>query len=302
MSRRIGFLIFCIAGILAVLFSAYNIYFSSHLSLAARSTCSNTCASTSTSQAALPTLIPTPTATTQSTTLPGYRLIWDDEFHGNQLDTSKWYAVNNQGGNQQQGCCLGYTYSSLISPNQLQVHDGMLTISTERNSTNGKAYRTGAITTETMSDTPTFTFTYGRLDIRAKLPTGRGVWPAMWLLTGPATTNASDEIDMMEMLGQDPHTIYMVNHYSGGKDYCSFTGPDYSQDFHVFSLDWEPNKMTWSVDGQVLCSVTHHIPVQAMYIIINTALSDGQWGYPVNGSTLLPQTFDINYVRAYKPD
>ncbi len=298
MPRRIGFLIFCIAGILAISFSAYNIYFSAHLSLAAKSTCSENCTQTSATRILPPTL--TPTATTQSTALAGYTLTWDDEFQGHQLDSSKWYAVNNLGGNQQQGCCLGYTYSSVISPNQLHVHDGMLTITTNRNATNGKAYATGAITTETLSDTPTFTFTYGRIDIRAKLPAGKGVWPAMWLLTAPATTQVADEIDMMEMLGQDPHTFYTVNHYTGGRDYCSFTGPDYSQGFHVFSLDWEPNKLTWSVDGQVVCSATHHVPNQPMYLIINTAISNGQWGNPVNASTPLPQTFDINYVRVYK--
>ncbi|MBO0793120.1 MAG: glycoside hydrolase family 16 protein [Ktedonobacteraceae bacterium] len=228
-------------------------------------------------------------------------MAWHDEFNGTQLDSSKWFAINSLGDNRYQGCCLDYSYSSLISPNQLRVHDGMLTITTARNTTNGMAYKTGAITTETLSDTPTFTFTYGRIDIRAKLPRGRGVWPAMWLLTSPASAEVSYEIDMMEMLGEDPHTIYMVDHHNNDRQYCDFKGPDYSKGFHVFSFDWKPNKITWYVDGQNLCSTTRSIPNKAMYIIINTALSDGvAWGQAVNSSTPLPQTFDIDYVRVYK--
>jgi len=303
MSRRIGLTVLCIAGVIAVSLFAYNIYsFASSSSLARNELSNNTCANNCHASPKLPSTSPTtiPTFSDPSMIVPGYKLIWNDEFNGTQLDPSKWYAVNSQGGTQQQGCCLGYSYSSLISPNQLQVHDGMLTITTERNTSGGKAYKTGAITTETQSDTPTFTFTYGRVDIRAKLPGGRGVWPAMWLVTAPATTQVSYEVDMMEMLGQDPHTLYQVVHHYGDREYCSNQGPDYSQAFHIFSLDWEPGKLIWSIDGHTLCTVTHYVPSQPMYLIINTALSDGAWGESVNSSTPLPQTFDIDYVRIYK--
>lgn len=302
MSRRTGLIIICVAMVIAFSFFAYNLYFSSHFSFAANENhnppCSTHCSPSAIVSTTTPTV--TPTVNAQSLAIPGYTLQWDDEFNGTQLDTSKWDAVNSQGSDAQQSCCLSYSYSSLISPRQLQIHDGMLTITTERNSSGGQAYRTGAITTETLNDAPTFTFTYGRIDIRAQLPTGRGVWPAMWLLTGPATASASYEIDMMEMLGQDSHTLYEVVHHGDGREYCSSTGPDYSQGFHVFSLDWEPGKLTWSVDGQTVCTATKYVPSQSMYLIINTALSSGSWGEAVNGSTPLPQTFDIDYVRIYK--
>lgn len=307
MSRRIGLVIFCIAAIASISLFTYNVYFSMHLPWTVSNElhsngCSNSCTPPALSavgtSAATPSPIPTPTS--QASALPGYTLAWDDEFNGTQLDPSKWYAINSLGGNQQRGCCLDYSYSSLITPNQVQVHDGMLAITTERNTGGGAAYRTGAITTETLSGTPTYTFTYGRIDIRAKLPRGRGVWPAMWLLTSPATTPVSYEIDIMEMLGQDPHTLYQVVHHDGGREYCSDQGPDYSQAFHVFTLDWEPGKLTWAIDGQTLCTVTRYVPSQPMYIIINTALSDGSWGEAVNNSTPLPQTFEADYVRVYK--
>jgi beta-glucanase (GH16 family) len=305
MSRRTGLIIFCLAGIIAFSFFAYNLYFSSQHSSAAgnafnSSICSANCLSSPTSPLPTPTITPTPTSTSQPLTIPGFKLTWHDEFTGTRLDSSKWYAINNQGGSQQQICCLGYSYSSLISPEQLRVHDGMLTITTERNTTGGAAYRTGAITTETQSDTPTFAFTYGRIDVRAKLPAGRGVWPAIWLLTSPATAQVSYEIDMMEMLGQDPHTLYEVVHHGNGREYCTSPGPNYSQGFHIFTLDWEPGKLTWSIDGQQLCTATRYVPQQPMYLILNTALSSGSWGEAVNSSTPLPQTFDIDYVRVYK--
>lgn len=303
MSRRNGAIILCIGMVIAFSFFAYNLYFSSHLPFAtgkryASSPCATHCDSSLATST--PTSAADPTPTAQSLDIPGYTLTWHDEFDSPQLDLSKWYAVNSQGGDAQQSCCLGYGDSSLISPDQLQIQNGMLTITTERNTHGGAAYRTGAITTETLNDTPTFTFTYGRIDIRAKLPTGRGVWPAMWLLTGPATSPASYEIDMMEMLGQDPHTLYQVVHHGDGREYCSSAGPDYSQGFHVFGLDWEPGKLTWSIDGQTVCTATKYVPSQPMYLIINTALSDGSWGEAVNSSTPLPQTFDIDYVRVYK--
>lgn len=303
MSRRNGVIILCIGMVIAFSFFAYNLYFSSHFSLATgkryvSSPCATHC--TSSLVTSTPTSAADSTPTAQSLDIPGYTLTWHDEFDGPQLDSSKWFAINSQGNYQQQICCLSYSYSSLISPNQLQVRDGMLTITTERNSGGGAAYRTGAITTETQSNTPTFTLTYGQIDVRAKLPTGRGVWPAMWLLTSPATAQISYEIDMMEMLGQDSHTLYQVVHHGDEKEYCSSTGPDYSQGFHVFGLDWEPGKLTWSIDGQTVCTATKYVPSQPMYLIINTALSDGSWGEAVNSSTPLPQTFDIDYVRVYK--
>jgi beta-glucanase (GH16 family) len=306
MPRRRALVIFCIAAIASVSLFLYNAYFTLHLPFTVsnelnRNVCSNNCASPTLHSSATPTLLPTPSNTPDpSLMLPGYRLVWNDEFNGTQLDPSKWYVVNSLGSKQQQGCCLNYSYSSVITPDQAQVHDGMLTITTERNTGGGPAYKTGAITTETLSDIPTFTFTYGRIDIRARLPRGRGVWPAMWLVTSPATAPASYEIDIMEMLGEDPHTLYQVVHHGQDREYCSDKGPDYSQAFHIFTLDWEPGKLTWAIDGQTLCTATRLVPSQPMYIIINTALSDGNWGEAVSSSTPLPQTFKIDYVRVYK--
>jgi beta-glucanase (GH16 family) len=301
MTRRKELFIFGITGIIILALFTYNLYAAHFLSAqreAVENVCTMNCAHSHLAVSAKsPT--PSPTSSDQNPSIAGYKLTWDDEFNETQLDTSKWYAVDSQGGKDQQGCCLNYSYNTLTSPNQLQIHDGMLTITTKRSTSGGPLYQTGAITTETLTDTPTFTFTYGKIDIRAKLPAGNGVWPAMWLLTGPATSPAAYEIDMMEMLGQDPHTIYMVVHHYDGRYYCTYKGPDFSQSFHDFTLDWEPGRLSWSIDGQVLCTTTSYVPTQPMYLILNTALSDGSWGDIVTGSTPLPQTFDIDYVRIY---
>lgn len=304
MSRRNGLLVFFAAGIIALSLFAYNIYFAPRFSAnkgnGLQNTCTVNCVQTQANTPVEQTPLPvTPTSTAQTTSIPGYKLVWNDEFNGTQLDTSKWYAINSAGSAKQQGCCLNYSYSTLISPKQLKVHDGMLTITTERNKTGGPAYRTGAISTETLGGASTVKFKYGKLSIRAKLPSGKGVWPAMWLLTSPAANPPPYEIDMMEMLGQDPHFIYMVIHHNDDRYYCTYKGPDYSQDFHVYTLDWEPGKLTWSIDGQVLCSTKQYVPSTSMYLILNTALSDGSWGDAVSNSTSLPQTFDIDYVRIY---
>ena len=115
---------------------------------------------------------------------------------------------------------------------------------------------------------------YGRFEIRAKLPRGQGIWPALWML--PANRETwPPEIDIVELLGHEPNTIHMTNHFGvwpknklEGKD---FTGPDFTKDFHVYALEWEPDELRWYVDGDLKHSTRKHIPKEPFYIILNTA-------------------------------
>ena len=163
-----------------------------------------------------PTPTPSPTPCSSVPVPPGYtNLVFDDEFDGNALDTSKWnYEVNGDGGGNNE---LQY-YTNL--PANTFVQNGVLTVQANQQNYQGKQYTSARLNT-----LGKFSFTYGRVDISAKLPTGQGLWPALWLLPeppqvpNPLPTSTmgqvgvygpwplSGEIDMMELLGSAPNQV-----------------------------------------------------------------------------------------------
>jgi hypothetical protein len=145
-----------------------------------------------------------------------------------------------------------------------------------------------------------FAITYGRIEIRAKLPRTQGLWPAHWML--PDDGSWPPEIDIMECVGSQPNMITMSLHtgtwpglYSQSED---FIGPDYSADFHTFALEWEPKEMRWFIDGVKQFSTANSIPNVPMFLILNTAVGGDMPGEP-DETTELPQFHAIDYVRVY---
>lgn len=263
------------------------------------------CAPAPAPQAVLPTATfpgaPTPTATASptpdpATQLPGWSLVWQDEFNGASLDTSKWNVASDAPGGYQ-NCCLNNNLNAWVA-SDVSLTNGILRLTTRRQSFQGKVYTSGAVTTQDRFD-----FLYGRIDIRARLPKGNGIWPAFWLL--PSKTVLVDnlssyEVDVMEALGQDPHTDYMVHWWGAHHEYCRFTGPDFSAGYHVFSFIWSATAISWLIDGKVRCKFTSEIPNAPMYLILNDRIG-GSWPVPPDTSTVLPQYTDIDYVRVYTP-
>jgi beta-glucanase (GH16 family) len=161
-----------------------------------------------------------------------------------------------------------------------------------------------------------FNQTYGRVEARIKLPSGKGVWPAFWMLgedIGQVGWPACGEIDILEFLGHDPRTVYGTLHgpgYSGGQAKGANKklpeGGSYLKDYHVFAVEWEPNSIKWLVDGEVS---KHWTPKDVepnkwvfdkpFFIILNVAVG-GHWpGYP-DETTVFPQRMLVDYVRVYK--
>jgi beta-glucanase (GH16 family) len=161
---------------------------------------------------------------------------------------------------------------------------------------------------------------YGRFDIKAKLPYGQGIWPAIWMLPTEWKYGgwaASGEVDIVELLGHEPNRVYGTLHYGGewpnnvksGSSFSLEYGT-FSMDFHVFTLEWEPGEFRWYVDG------THYLtrnewhsengqyPApfdQYFHLLLNVAVG-GNWpGYPDN-TTVFPQQMKVDYVRVYKKD
>jgi beta-glucanase (GH16 family) len=144
-----------------------------------------------------------------------------------------------------------------------------------------------------------FDFLYGRMDIRAQLPYGQGIWPAFWLLpTVQPAPLASHEVDIVELLGQDPNLAYMVNHWYTSRRYCTFTGPDFSRGYHVFSFVWSATSLEWYIDGTRRCEVTEGIPDTKMYLLLDTYT--GGWPGPPDQTTPFPEYTLIDYVRIYR--
>ncbi|MDB5319997.1 MAG: glycoside hydrolase family 16 protein [Phycisphaerales bacterium] len=221
---------------------------------------------------------------------PSWALVWNDEFEGRRLDSQKWTVGNNSEPNYDGGI-------NIYAPQDVGVANGDLVIRSHRLATAGKAaYSSGRVSTRN-----SFSFLYGRVEIRARLPGTKGVWPAMWMLRRDGVW--PPEIDIMEMLGDNPHKIYMTNHWRTHhglrQDQDSFSGPDFSAGFHVFALEWEPGSIRWLIDGVERKVMTEHVSDRAMYLIINTSVG-GDWPGAPDKRTVFPQQFYVDYVRVYQ--
>ncbi|MGP3951820.1 glycoside hydrolase family 16 protein [Streptomyces sp. 7N604] len=158
-----------------------------------------------------------------------------------------------------------------------------------------------------------FTQTYGHFEARMKLPSGQGVWPAFWALgedIGSAGWPACGELDIMENIGKEPGTVHGTLHgpgYSGeggiGAGYTLPNGQKFSDDFHTFAVDWSPDSITWSVDGNVYQTRTpadlngkKWVFDHPFFLIMNFAVG-GYWPGDPDGSTVFPQQLVVDYVR-----
>ncbi len=187
--------------------------------------------------------------------------------------------------------------------NPLSVKDGILTIHAEKASADvakaiGADYTSGMI-----SSKGTFSQTYGYFEMKCELPTGKGTWPAFWLL--PADGSWPPEIDIFEVLGHDTNTVYTTQHSSATGSHTS-TGVgswvgDVSKGMHKYGLLWTKEELVWYVDGEeVFRSATPPDMHKPMYIIANLAIG-GHWpGNPDQSFT--SADMKIDYIKAYSLD
>jgi beta-glucanase (GH16 family) len=234
-------------------------------------------------------------------------LRFDDEFDGTTLNKNKWttcYWWARRG-----GCSIDTNHElEWYQPGNVRVSHGTLTLRAEQREirVGGKAYHyaSGVVTTGPTSERSSavrFSFKYGYVEMRAKVPRGKGLWPAFWLL--PANHADRPEIDVMEIIADQPNTDKMSVHYSSSSgDSKSVThtwiGPDLSADWHTYGLDWEPGALVWYVDGVECWRYTNDaaIPAQPMYLLANLAVG-GDWPGAPDGSTPFPSDFQIAYIR-----
>jgi beta-glucanase (GH16 family) len=234
---------------------------------------------------------------------PGWRLILQDEFRTDRLDDQVWNAEDLPSSRNHE---LQY-----YTPDLIRVGDGHLRLSSERVPRGGQPFSSAAVDTHGK-----FSFTYGRVEVRAKLPAmGQGMWPAVWLLgigcnpTGSPCawpTAGSNEIDIMEGVNLPTRTFTNLHHgttvgTSLSTGSVEHTGVDVTARYHTFALEWEPGGVVrWYRDDDLLAQRT--VPGsfdQPMALIINTAVG-GDWPGTPADDTPFPQHFDIDFVRVYQ--
>jgi beta-glucanase (GH16 family) len=243
-----------------------------------------------------------PAASNPNDTIPapaGWTLVWNDEFSGNSIDKTKWeHEVNGDGGGNNE-----LQYYTDFTENSF-VENGMLIIQALKKNYLGKEYTSARMRTKYKGD-----WTYGRFEIKAKLPYGQGMWPAIWMLPTDWVYGGwpeSGEIDIMEMLGHETTKIYGTIHYSNnnqhaqsGGNYSLKTGT-FAGTFHVFALEWDSTGFNWYVDNNKYFTTKHGQPFdKRFHILLNVAVG-GNWPGNPDVSTIFPQKMYMDYVRVYK--
>jgi beta-glucanase (GH16 family) len=226
---------------------------------------------------------------------PGWQLTFQDEFDGSTVDATKWVKRYKWGEAQINSELQAYVDDAF------QLQSGMLTIVGDKRTATyaGQTFQYASGVLSSVHEQ-----TYGYFEARLKVPAGQGMWPAFWLLGAVGTTGVN-EIDIHEILGNAPSTVYMTVHwgtdYNAGhkSDGSSWVGPDFSADFHVFGLEWRPDAIIWTIDGVERKRHTGDgIPQVPMYVILNLAIGGGWPGAP-DATTPFPADYQIDYVRAY---
>jgi beta-glucanase (GH16 family) len=240
-----------------------------------------------------------------------WRPLFSEEFAASTLDHTKWatcywWQVDNA------GCTnLGNNELQWYQRKNLEVAGGVLRIRAVEQTIpgyQGRSYRftSGLISTgaEQHLERSKFDFTYGYAEIRARVPAGPGLLPAFWML--PSTQDSKPEIDVVEVLGQEPDILRLHYHYRDeGVDRVYGTGvklrDDVSADWHVYGVDWRPDRITWYLDGmeQLTFDDSRLIPKEPMYLLVNLAVG-GTWPGAPDQQTKFPADFLVDYVRVWQ--
>jgi beta-glucanase (GH16 family) len=238
-----------------------------------------------------------------------WKLVWSDEFrqlNGSAPDARKWvFDLGGDGwGNEE----LEY-YTSRT--NNARIESGNLVIEAHRETFGARHFTSARLLTKGK-----WSWKYGRIEARIKIPQGQGIWPAFWMMA----TNidavgwpTGGEIDIMENIGKEPRTVHGTIHgpgYSGaggiGGAFQLPAGSSFADKFHVFAIEWETNRIRWFIDSEPYFTATpESLPkgsqwvfTTPQFLLLNVAVGGGWPGNP-DSTTLFPQRMLIDYVRVY---
>ena len=242
-------------------------------------------------------------------------MLFDDEFQGSQLNTTKWANTRHES--------HGYPYElQIYQAANVYLKDGSLVIETKYQPTKEGnityPYTSGVITSQGK-----FSFSYGKMDIRAKLPTEqfKHAWPALWLQKESGT--CYQEIDIMEQwIGHNDNQVTTSYHWNPSNSsncspvYSKAIGSyppkgqsiDFSKDYHIWELIWNKSEVTVSIDGNLAAKLTKEeapdqMPYEPEYIIFNTAVCGADY---CGGTSGIPKDVTaylyVDYVRVYQAE
>jgi beta-glucanase (GH16 family) len=233
-------------------------------------------------------------------------VLLDESFDGDSLDTRVWNTCHWWG---DEGCTISSNDElEWYGTEQVSVSKGALRLTADREPTRGSdgkdyEYRSGMVTTgpaNSDDNVGKVSWTYGTVEARVRVPAGRGLWPALWML--PLDRESTPEIDIMEVIGQDPGRMMMHFHPrdrdddSPSKDY-RLTGETLADGWHTVRLDWQPERLTWFLDGKEVWHLTgSQVPDEPMYLVLNLAVG-GIYPGPPDETTKFPATFEIDRIR-----
>lgn len=241
-------------------------------------------------------------------TKPSPVLVWSDEFNYNGApDSTKWsYDIGGHGwGNNE----LQY-YTN--NPKNVRVENGNLIIEAHKDSLENNAYTSTRIISKKKGD-----WLYGKIEIRAKLPQGRGTWPAIWMLSTDWKYGgwpASGEIDIMEHVGYNQNVVHgtahseLYNHVKQTQNEGKVTVANVHEEFHTYTLNWTKDQLDFLVDNNVFHTIKRKPEDdykgwpfdQPFHLLMNIAVG-GNWGGQQGvDETIWPQRMEVDYVRVYQ--
>ena len=231
------------------------------------------------------------------------KLVWEENFNGKKLNEKLWNFEIGDG--CPEICGWGNNEKQIYTTNNHQLKKGMLIIQAKKE---GEIYTSTRITTKAKKE-----FQYGRMEVRAKLPLGKGIWPAFWMLGSNSSSVGwpqCGEIDILEYVGKEPHMVYTSLHTndSHGNTINSKKTkiPTIEEGFHIYAIDWSKDKIEFFVDNNSVYTFQPEVKNentwpynQPFYFIINMAIG-GNFGGPAIDDAIFPQQFIIDYVKVYQ--
>jgi beta-glucanase (GH16 family) len=250
-----------------------------------------------------PNVIPTKGYSTP-TSYPNLKAVWADEFDGVNLNEANWNYEMGDGG-------WGNNELQFYKKENTTVKDGYLLIEAKRESAGNSAYTSSRLTTQNK-----FNLKYGRVDIRAVLPKGQGIWPALWMLGKNINTVSwpkCGEIDIMEMIGGGDgkdNKVYSTSHWDNAGSHAQYglgttlVSGIFKDEFHVFSMVWNEKKIITYLDDKAFYEIDT-TPAglsefqEEFFFIFNVAVG-GSWPGNPDGSTTFPQQMVVDYIRVFQ--
>jgi beta-glucanase (GH16 family) len=257
-----------------------------------------------------------PADASSASDIPGWKLTWSDEFNGpdgTAVDPTKWkHDVGGTGwGNGELEYYTDGTQNAVVQGGYL-----VITATNQGASQYKCSYGTCKYTSARLLTQGLFAQQYGRFEARAQMPTGKGLWPAIWMLGDNISTvswPACGEIDFMETIGTDISTnhgsLHMPSNYGPSGTSKLPNGASFADAFHTFAIEWAPGTVRFYVDDQLYeTQMRSTVPSgdtwefeHPFFLLINVAVG-GQWPGSPDSTTTFPQTLKVDWVRAYQQD